>query len=261
VGGLPSIQADVNGTPMSLVVDTGADFGMVNKTAASLLNLTAAPGGHRGRVAGQTLISDWVHAESLVVPGLPARSIDFAVMPAGMTGTAPFGTLGMDWLSGYDIDLDASARKLALYSAGACTSPPWPETPVVKTAMLEGANRKIMVGVNLDGTDLKAVVDTGAEKSVLDAEAAERVFGLAVADSSQGSDVPHSVNGEPRAVSSHQFNVLRIESIGINHPSIQLMSFGSQGNGPQMILAIDILRQLHLYIAQSRGTVYLASTH
>jgi hypothetical protein len=148
------------------------------------------------------------HDNSLVVADIP---------DAGFLD----GLLGRDFLSLFDLDLNMPARTLTLYRVSACSGRflPWASNyqAVPVTVPLGEA---FIVPVTLDGKPLRAILDTGADSSLL---AAPGMFKLGLDQASVMGDTSSMISGvgKRRIVSHrHDFQSLIVGNDATASPAI-----------------------------------------
>lgn len=173
--GFLTVAASVAGQPVSLLLDTGAEAGLVTPEAARRLRLRLDPHrrtrvegtGGAGAVATHVVLSGAV----LGSIALPSRSVPVGPLPAIPRVVPPVaGLLGADALAGFDVEIDVRRNRLALHEIyGDCDDPvPWPHS----TVPLRGVGDRLTLTAMLDGKPFEALIDTGALSIVLDPETA-----------------------------------------------------------------------------------------
>jgi predicted aspartyl protease len=293
--GLLLIPVSVNGQQILMLFDTGATRGILDAGFAQSLGLPAnripvaqptftiprhpllsfqsAPS-TQFFTANGTRLNTYTVAPSLDLGGAHAMNAQF--MLAGFADPnlpALKGILGSDRFRGYDVEIDPRARLINLFSQDHC------EGQVVYWA---GAYSDIPIGLSqdgeirlvmtLDGQDLDTVLDTGAPNTTLSLQAAHNVFGL-------DTDSPgvEKLSGEGRdGVYRTRFKSLVAGGVAIANPQIVLVRdaladrlkqeeidahhlMPEVRRTPQLILGMDILRQLHLYIAYREKKLYVTA--
>ncbi len=136
----------------------------------------------------------------------------------------------------------------------------------------------IVVQVDLDGTSLDAIVDTGAYASLLDEVTASRFFGF----DPDSPDTIHIKNAPADALVHYarRFKKLTIGDVVVSNPTIGILPdkaeksfnrdaenavdnasgdllYGYHLNGESLMIGMDILRQLHIYIAYGERKIYV----
>ena len=173
--GVPVVTAAIDGQPVRLILDTGATRSVLDEAAVARLGvpldewaamtMRGVGGAVRHRVArlrtltlGGAALRRRSAAGDMsiaVVPGLPL-SPDAAVS----------GLLGAEYLSGYDLEWDG--RTARLHEVAGCSGRFLPWTgPYDALAAEPAVPGWFVVTVAVGKTRLRALLDTGAEHSVL----------------------------------------------------------------------------------------------
>ncbi len=167
----------LNGTTADFVLDTGAERTVVALQAADALGIArdewistdmqGAGGQDRRRLGrprtlslgGIALRRHTVAQDNSVVIG-PVQDV--------VDGHKVAGLLGQDYLSLFDLDLDAAAGTVKLYGVAGCSGSflPWPGHPVALPASRPVRNI-LVLSVRVAGQMLTAELDTGASNSVI----------------------------------------------------------------------------------------------
>jgi hypothetical protein len=125
----------------------------------------------------------------------------------------------------------------------------------------------IRFDVELDGKKLVALLDTGASHSILDKEAAQRLFNISALED-QGQALVAGV-GVP--ASSYPFKRLTIDGLTMRDPKILIGSapatdkiyvagnryFGDDDVDADLVLGLNELQFLHIYVAIRERKLYL----
>jgi hypothetical protein len=220
-GGTITVPAEVNGVVATLILDTGAQRSLVTEAAVHRLGLA------RDEWVGTTMsgvggIESRPNADprSLTLGGVPLvrrtltrdNSLTVGIIPRTHVGSLVIdGVLGRDFLSLFDLDLDLPGRRLTLYQVHDCTGRflPWQDRYVSVPVTLPAENA-LIVPVTLDGTPLRALLDTGATSSLV---AAPGIFRLGIQPASFAGDPADQVSGlGPHMVTMHRhtFRALRV---------------------------------------------------
>ncbi len=219
--GFLTVAASVAGEPVSFLLDTGAEAGLVTPEAAERLRLPLDPRtqtrmegtGGLGAVAPHVVLSGVVLGRI----GLPPRSVPVGPLPAIPRIVPPVvGLLGADSLAGADVEIDVARNRLLLHQVfGDCADPvSWPHT----TVPLRREGDRLVARALLDGQPFDALLDTGALSIVVDTAAAA-VVGV----------TPEMLAREPGGVSGgvdmrelpfhwHRFRSLAVGDVVIHKP-------------------------------------------
>ena len=222
VGTTILVPAAVNGIEGRFILDTGAALTAVTPEAVARFGLAldewtattmrGVGGIERRRNA---------NPRSLTLGGLPllrrnsiARDSTLRVVTlphAEIGGGRVDGLLGRDFLSAFDLDLDPAHLSLGLYDVRGCDGRflPWTDD-YVSVPVETPAGYALMVPVEVDGVPLRALLDSGASRSMVAAPGMARLgLGLDRLD----NDPREVVAGMgPRTVTMwrHRFRTLRI---------------------------------------------------
>jgi predicted aspartyl protease len=178
-------------------------------------------------------------------------------LPRSMVGGRQVdGLLGRDFLSLFDLDLDFSRRTLALYDVHGCSGQflPWTET-YLSVPVENPIESALVVPVALDGVPLRALLDSGASRTLVAAPGMARL-GLGVerlqGDPSQivSGMGPHSV-----MMWRHRFQELRIGDETFPGPvflvaAIQLLPISD------MLLGADWLMRHRVWISYATNQLF-----
>ena len=176
-GGVLLVPVSVNGLTSDFVLDTGAERTVIGLAAAERLGVARNPwvstdtqgaGGRDQRrlgrpstlsLGGVALRRHTVAADHSVVVGPIMDSIDSHPVS---------GLLGQDFLSGFDLDIDAPGGTVTLYGVAGCSGTfiPW-HHPVIALPAARPVRNILVLPVRVDGQALTAELDTGAAVSVV----------------------------------------------------------------------------------------------
>ena len=217
--GLPFVPVTVNGHKVAFLVDTGSFISTIDPAAAVSLGLSPAGSNHFG-IAGidGELKAAVVPVHDLEIGSLRARDVTFAA--AGhfgktIQGLPIVGLFGADFLSNYDVELDLPNRRIGLYvEAGACGTSfdPWDVAASSVHFRLDPSGHAI-VPIGIDGASVEAVLDTGAQISVLDPSDAHAAGASDAVLASDRSIVMRGIASMQVQAKLHRFSSMRIGDI------------------------------------------------
>ena len=258
VGNAPIVDVSINGHPAKLLLDTGAEAVTIREASFDRLGLARDYQSlvHVTGIGAQTSI--WPSKPASLSLGsitLPPAVMLVSPIPVGAAFQGTFdGLLGSEVLSAYDLDVDMPARRLGLYERRLCPNgpPPFPDaTNVVKA---EGDRAyKLTVPVTLDGTPIQAGVDTGATRTLVDAQAA----GLSDVDLSQDRAL-HMPGVDPVGMATrlHRFKQVQVGTETVANPLLAVGTF--QPAGYRALLGSDYWRGRRVWISYGSRTVTIA---
>jgi hypothetical protein len=290
------VPVSVNGAPKKFMIDTAGAISTLTAAAASGMNLRVRDSDSvRLLDASGNASRKYVTLDSFQLGNLKGTGTELMISanPNAGTANAPFdGTLAGDMMARYDVELDFAARTMSYFSPDHCeghvvhwTAPVVAAVPFAmyrKTGNVPGLRENpagqdthIRVPVTLDGKNFMATLATGAVRSTMSAKTAEFAFGL-TADS-PGSVPLGTVDGNPQhKVFGHVFKTLTFDGVTVNNPHIAIIPdlMGSKdpdntvatgsmiqhvddGLASEVTIGMDVLKQLHLYIAYKERKLYI----
>jgi tetratricopeptide (TPR) repeat protein len=253
--GTPVVSLPIDGTPREVLLDTGGFWSLIDPSIA------AGYSRHRSRVVGQLGLQGILLTRAITVPSIEIgakkiRDVDFFEEPPGYISTA--ATLGANWLSRWDVEIDPAERKARFFPQTHCRDDiakrphsDFAELPVT----MDWAQRLLSIPLELDGQPLRALIDTGSPETFLSARAAKALFGIA--PESPALETQFDRSGRSREVYRHRFHMLKMGGIIFRDPWLIIAPMA--GNNPDVILGMHDLRSLHLYFAYGEYKLY-AST-
>ncbi len=204
-----------NDQPATLLMDTGAERTTLTEAAVTRLrlrrdlhNLTNTVGVGGPSASYAALPNDF----AIGVFRLPVEQVKVGTFPLPeIGGVQPDGLLGADILLAFDLDIDLAARRLTIYRARPCADarPPW----TVPYSSVDGMTMwrdRLVVPLAVNGVQGQAVLDTGAQRSVIRPEFAARA---GVTPAMLAADPGGRLRGASREMvpsQLHSFDTLRI---------------------------------------------------
>ena len=258
VQGFVSVPATIEDKPVTLLLDTGAESSMVTPVAMALLRLQADAHRHTTiQGTGGAITTQNARLQSFGIGGMDMTDQSAAVgpLPSAQAAAAnASGLLGADWLSGFDVELDLPHRRVALYRVEGCDGDyvPWqgPKESVVAQVYRRGL---VLLSADLDGQPITAVLDSGANRSVLTETAAARIGAGASVLAQDPAATSNGVDGTTVTTHLHRFGRLRIGHASTGNPAIIV--------GPlhlamaDMLLGADWLRGNRVWISYATRRV------
>ncbi|ACI50392.1 conserved hypothetical protein [Gluconacetobacter diazotrophicus PA1 5] len=225
-GGYLSVPVSITGSQgraaFSLLVDTGAEGGLISSGVVSALHLAIDPDRRTvlqgtGGIAG-VVPNAMVPDLRLGAPGQEGLDLGPLSIPVGDLPGQPViqppvaGLLGADVLAGFDVEFDVAGGWLTFWrpqSDTACQPVPvW--HGVYQTVPLQRAGHRVSVAAELDTRDLTALVDSGARSRILSTDAAQRMGLSADRLAADPGGETSGVDGRPVPYHWHRFTSLRI---------------------------------------------------
>ncbi len=255
----------INGQNAEMLFDTGGEDNLLLESSARRLGLHVNSFGdlvlhgiggtrHTGEARSPEVRLGEMHGENLT----------FATVTDDMYHGDEDGVLGMNFLYRYDMDLDFWGGRIGLYKAlDGCGTPSVVMTQPLYAVPLTappgdpglgvGALRPV-VYVSINGTRLRALIDTGAEHSLIFRDTAQRAgLGTAeVIERSSGVGVgPRVVAEELRLSAPVVIGDLTIKNMPI------VVADQRHDVGVDLLLGYDFVTKVHVWISRSSGALVM----
>jgi predicted aspartyl protease len=260
------VPVAVGDHPLHMVVDTGGYLTALTEDAAKALGLFVETRPDSGMtIYGGIPLRRFATVSGFTLGKMKARSLSYPLLPAGFLPPGVDGLLAPDFLANFDLDFDFANGKVSLFSRDHCDGKVgWWTTEDQLTVIpirREEDNVHISMHVMLDGKDVKALIDTGASRTLMSLETARDLFDIKDSDLRDAPGV-NNIQGAKKVA----FKKMSFGGVEVSNPDITLIPDRKAHLGPRapdLILGIGILRQLHLYIAYREKKLYLtaASVH
>jgi len=272
------VPVEIAGTPKLMMLDTGAAFTLMSTAVADELHLESRPATVKlYDVTGAK--TDRFVSTKFKIGTLQGDGIQLMLSPTSLSDFGDprvVGLLGASILSHYDVSIDFGAHTLALLSPNHCDGRVvyWPERPVAIVPFKLQYGSQIILNVTVDGKEVVAQLDTGASGSTLERKKAERSFDI-VPGSADTPAVGNLNGAEGLTMWKHRFKSLSLAGIEVANPEIHIIpdkisnkvntwSTGSlldqKANSveePPMLLGMNVLKDLHIYIAYKEKKLYI----
>lgn len=256
--GSPVIKILVDDQPRRMLLDTGGFWSLIDPGIAGAYRHEKAPLSGLLGLKGIPL-DTIVRVPSVQFGIVRFTKHEFYVAPSEY-GSGIDGTLGADWLQGFDVEIDPARNMARLFVKDNCDGAViyWPHEDAAELPIRMGRDRRITIPVVLNGQELEALIDTGSSETYMSQRTAERLFG--VTPESPGMQELSSRtdrHGSTQAAYRYQFKSLTMGDIGFANPWI-VLTLGLSG-GPDMILGMHHLHGLHLYFAYGQRKLYVTT--
>jgi predicted aspartyl protease len=256
----------VNGIPGTFVVDTGAVQTAVTPDAVTRFQL-ALDEWTATTLRGIGGIERHRNADprSVELGGVPLyrrslahdKTLRVVTFSRGLVaGHRVDGLLGRDFLSVFDVDLDFPHRTLTLYDVAGCSGRflPW-AGPYLSVAVENPIESAIVVPVAVDGVRLRALLDSGASRTMIAAPGMARL----------GLDLDH-LRDDPNQIISgigthtvmmwqHQFHELQVGTETFANPRFLVAPIQLQPTS-DLLLGADWLMGRRVWISYATHQMF-----
>lgn len=253
------VTAHINGHPVPLVVDTGAERTTLTQAAVAQLHLA-----RDGRITRSAGIGGFSASLDAKVPGIWLGDTDFPVHSVAvgdfalpLFGGKADGLLGADILLAFDLDLDTPARRLTLYRVRTCPTalPPFPSVEVSGV----GARRdRMLVPITVNGVHGRAVLDTGSQTSAISLEMAEHAGVTPAMLAHDPTILLHGASPNPLRVPVQRFRSMTIGGSPVLYPRLAVVPEAvGLGDG---LVGDDFIRGRRLWLAFPTHQLFIAES-
>lgn len=256
------VVAQINGSPVTMIVDTGAQWTAITPETVTRLGLPPDPA-HGGLHRGVASFSNSVNAitRSFAIGSIKTegRSVSVAPIVLGAQVSPPFaGLLGADFLYQFDLDIDLAHRTLTLYRNGGCAAggPPW-GIPTVAIPLVKSATNRLSLAASVDGHPFRAILDTGATVSLITRPNALRAGVTAEMLAQDPVVASQGLGTEPFAARRHVFGEVQIG--GERFKRLAMLVGGTLLGGGDMLLGLDYLGGRRVWLSYAMRQMVIAA--
>ncbi len=262
-GDMALAPVHLDGHEARFLLDTGAALSMVSAPLADRLGLVPSTerlvtlAGLGGPFLARPMRADDMRIGSIDIGPQRLTAVPDALFR--VFTPPPEGILGADFFSNLDADLDIAANRLTLYREMSCQgrfAPPWPGARFYRLPAEIAEGGQLLVPVTIDGVRLQAMLDSGAEVTLLNKRALAK---LGLSEVRLGADPSHpyrGVDGRPHLAFRHHFESLTIGAETWRDPVIAV------GETPMLtadlLLGADFIAQHRLFLAWPAREVFVA---
>ena len=256
IEGFAVIAGAVGRTPVTFVLDTGAQAHLLLPAAEAFLRLPALGGTVPLIGTGGARDAPVVMLENVTLGGVPVAAAPTPVTTLPLTPrVSPLlaGLMGAPLLAQFDLDLDTIGNRLGLYPAGGCggavpaLSPRQSVIPLSITP-----DRQALLEVMINGQSVIALLDTGSRATLL-SQAAADALGLHATASANTSP---GIDGERLPVGHTTIREMTVGDDVIRDMPISISPV--QLGQADMLLGFDYLRQRRIFISYVTSRLVIA---
>jgi predicted aspartyl protease len=259
-GGGVLIPASINHTAVQMELDTGAEMTTVTPAMASELRL---PPDARRRTVVHATGGDVTSRNQLVwnfeIGHQLWQNQSFTLVDLARTlnEDPPVASLlGADLLSEFDVELDLPHDRVVLWQVRGCSGDfAWPDVPHSRLALQRHPPNRLVTPVHVQGQPLTALIDWGANSTVMGEAAAER---LGITLDMLNTDPSGHQNGADRR--QGVIHLHRFADVQIGPERFQMLRIGVAPihvRDADILLGIDYARRRHLWLSYATGQLFV----
>ena len=233
--------------------------------------------------SGAAALDTRVRVGSFTVGNATDHNLQFLVAKKGEIGrSAPYdGFLTGDFFRQYDIELDFGRGQMTWLTPTQCTDPDkvvfWAHSEVAVIPVNLANDGRLQMQAMVQGHIINAEIDTSSPRTVMRRDIAELYVGLKSAPPDM-VPVGDLKDGGNMQVYSHVFPEIVFAGGGITALNVPVLiqDYSMQRNLdqavlgtraqfrddriPDLVIGMDVLRNLHMYVVPGQGRVYVTST-
>jgi len=276
--GVPLVDAEIDGHPARMIIDTGSDTTLIFAQAAADYGVVAPTiRGARSYGIGGGGDLGMARLKSFKLAGLTATNYNIPVTNPSNIGSAQ-GLVGANFLRHWDLEFDFAHEKIRFFKAQNCIGDQVVYWGAAYSAapILASPNNDITVMVKINGAPVRAQIDTGASVSTLTTEVAAK---LGVRPNSVGVVSEGRLKGigrETPRVYLGKFETFAFGDETIKNATLRVADLFNASKTlpantdtriptdvvvePDMLLGSDFLRYHRVYISRAQHMMYISYT-
>lgn len=261
----PTVDGMINGNPAVLLTDTGASSSKLVKAWADKYNVPLRQNGAYSQGIGGNSVNYVAKIDDISVGDAHSGKTTMAVL--GNMGKMPSfdGILGANFLLQADLEISLAEHKLKFFRAKDCQDTYlayWSADAMeIGFGGTETGHLDPRLIVEINGTKMEAIIDTGASTTSMTRAAAERA-GIKVGDANVERRGSSTGIGDAR-IDTWQ---VELDSFAIGSETIKHAHIGIRDNAPQgttyrmpeVLIGADFLRAHRVLIAMSQRRFYIS---
>ncbi|WP_313537841.1 aspartyl protease family protein [Sphingomonas sp.] len=259
----PILDTTVNGRSAPFLLDSGAFFSMIPQPVAKALDLplSPAPPDFRLRGIGGSTDTQIARVAHFGLAGADLPNIQFLV---GGSDSGQTGLLGQNVLGLADVEYDFPGGAVRLFRPKNCGKTAfayWAEgKPFFELAIqsTEEARNHTVGTVELDGAKLKAIFDTGAERTVISLRAAARAGVKPGNPGVQQAGRSFGIGKRAQQGWIASFKLLKIGNEELHNVRLRIADMGDLDT--DMLLGADYFVSHRVYVSNAQRRIYFTYT-
>ena len=251
----------LNGTEVPMLIDSGAFFSMLQLSTATQLGLPLQhlPYGMRIEGWAGAVEAKLTKVDKVGLRGNEIRNVEF-IVGGNELGSGIMGVLGRNFLSMADAEYDLAHGIVRLmFPKGDCDKVNFAywagDAPVIEMPLdnnYRDGNNDIRVMPRINGEKLRAIMDTGAPRTVLKLRAARRA-GIKESDLTEAGKTGGAGSGRARSWTG-QIASFELGGEKIANNQLEIDDVG--GSGEDMLIGLDYFLSHRIYVSRLQRKVY-----
>ena len=258
-----AIEVGVNGQKVHFLLDTNSNLTQINSGLVQRLGLATVDLHQRTVSSGGTQERRNVLVPDFTLGQMVSHTNTFFMMNGndGSDG-GPAGTLGLDFLGNYDIEIDPTEKRVNLFVPIQCGSAVYWWDDHFELPLALDQYDAPTTRIQLDGNQFTGVIETGEFRSSIDIAVARHKI-----------DIPGEIQAPPPGSDTsldpvYAFKELIFGPITIRNPKLELRRYralaaeigshikGSVAEQAPVTIGMDVLGKFHSMISFGSGKLY-----
>lgn len=254
------IDGSIKGQPAKFQIATGTYATLFDAAVFSHFDISTA--GDQRRLAGA---GGEVGAVSRTIPDIKFGSfagdnLHWTIMESHFLPDGVYGVVGGDVLTSFDLDIDLPHNTIGLFKHNSCPSEPvyWSQT--FSEADLVIRDNRPLIMIELNGTPVEAVLDTGSPRSSVTTTFTHR---LGLEETSQGmipAGTSSSLDRHPVNLYTYRFAELHVGDEVIKNPLLlvdkRIPLKADRDPRSDASIGVDFIKNHHIYLAPKDRKMY-----
>lgn len=258
--GSPIVRAVINGHPVALIVDSGAQDSVIGKSYAETLGLENSGAGLVTHGVGGSDYGQVEIIRTLDLGSSKAKNVGVVVTGVfdGSVAHLPVvGLFGRDFLGNYDMLVDMPRHRVRLVDVEDCSTP----TPswagrihTVRVGHPYGDNHRTTLDIRLNGHPAEASLDTGAGTTLISVSAAHDAGVTQAMLNVDRVSTGYGVTHDPVRIYHHRFATLQVGDLVFTNVVLSVASGIPDGGS---LLGADMLRHYRIWLPRVGSKMYV----
>jgi tetratricopeptide (TPR) repeat protein/predicted aspartyl protease len=260
-GPQPFVPVTINKFETKLLVDTGAFFSTLDSASAKRAGVKPIMPGVKltaTGVGGQAVLTAG-RAETVSLAAVPLTRIDFLIHERPLTAFAA-GILGQNILGAMDTEYDLAHGAIRFFSAKGCAKTNlayWSKDQALSVLPIRPTNvlePHIRFPVEINGVTMRAMLDSGAWSSVLDASAAARAGVTPISPGARSVGLSSGIGKQSVETWSAPFAKVVIGGEEIRNTRLRIAKRSMPDY--DLLLGADFFLSHRIYVSKSQNRIY-----
>lgn len=259
----PMVDGSINGARARMLVDTGAQHSFLTNPALDKFNLNARPTSVRMEGIGGSSRMYSAQVSEFSVGPTRSRGVTMGVI--GDMGVTPDydALVGADFLFQADVEIALTEHALRFFRPLECGADSflayWTDDAVVVPLTGSfGRSKNNTFTVKLNGVELDAIIDTGAERTVVFEHAARKSGVRENHGSTRAQGRAGGIGSELISARSAVFSTFAVGGETIRDAELLVVPDSSALRGADILLGADFLRSHRVLFAMSQRQLYIS---